>query len=185
MAVNVAQSSFSRKFNKWFPWIAGAVLVTGIFVFLGVRFSNTAKPEPTAATGPAVKPPVAQKKIPFPNSAWRVTREFIMTAVARKHLNEALALTHPSLRSGVTMKEWRSGSLPVVYSPVSAIVKTNWKNTNYAYPREAQINVVIIPPKAKPWNAQVGLTKVGHGASAHWLVSYFSPLGGPPVPSPK
>ncbi|HEY7148090.1 MAG TPA: hypothetical protein VH420_01470 [Gaiellaceae bacterium] len=182
--MNVAQS-FPRKFSKWLPWISGAILVACLFVFLGVRYSNTANPEPKEATGPAIKAPAAQKQIPFPNDAWQVAREFIMTAVARKHLNEALALTHPSLRSGVSLKEWRSGSLPVVYSPVTQILKTNWKNTNYAYPRDAQINVVIIPGKEKPWNAQVGLTKVGQGAKAHWLVSYFQPLAGPAVPTPK
>jgi len=109
----------------------------------------------------------------------------ILTAVARKHLQQAYALSDPSLRSGVTTKEWRQGSLPVVYSTVGQILKTNWKNTNYAHPRDAQINVIIIPDKGKPWNAQVGLTKVGHGANAHWLVNYFQPLGGVPVPTPK
>lgn len=186
MAVNVVRSTLSsRGFNKWFPWISGAVLVIGIAVFLGVHFSNTAKPEPTQASGPPTKAAAPEKNIPFPNAAWRVARQFILTAVARKHLQKAYALSDPSLRSGVTTKEWRSGSLPVVASTVGQILKTNWKNTNYAHPRDAQINVIIIPDKGKPWNAQVGLTKVGHGANAHWLVNYFQPLGGVPVPTPK
>jgi hypothetical protein len=186
MAVNVVQSAISsRRFNKWFPWISGAVLVVGLAVFLGVYFSNTAKPEPKQAAGPAIKATAPPKNIPFPNAAWRVTREFIFTAVARKNLRQAYALTDPSLRSGVTTKEWRKGNLPVVYSPAAQILKTNWKNTNYAHPRDAQINVIIIPTKGKPWNAQVGLTKVGQGANAHWLVNYFQPLAGVPVPTPK
>ncbi len=185
MAVNVQSALSSREFNKWFPWISGAVAVAGLVVFLVVYFSNTAKPEPTQAAGPAIKASVPPKNIAFPNAAWRVTRKFILTAVARKNLQEAYALTDPSLRSGVTTKEWRNGSLPVVYSTVGQILKTNWKNTNYAHPRDAQINVIIIPDKGKPWNAQVGLTKVGNGASAHWLVNYFQPLAGVPVPTPK
>jgi hypothetical protein len=185
MAVNVVQSAVSsRRFNKWFPWISGAVLGIGLIVFLAVHF-NSSTPAPKPATGAAIKAPVAQKNIRFPNAAWRVTREFIFTAVARKNLRQAYALTDPSLRSGVTLKEWRSGSLPVVYSPADQILKTNWKNTNYAHPRDAQINVIIVPTKGKPWNAQVGLTKVGNGASAHWLVNYFQPLAGVPVPTPK
>jgi hypothetical protein len=186
MAVNVVQSAFSsRKFNKWFPWISGAVLVVGVIVFLGVHFSNTADPEPTQPTGPPVQaaaPP--QKNIAFPAAAWKVAREFVFTAVARKHLDEAYAITHPSIRAGISKKEWRSGNLPVVYSPAAKILKTNWKNTNYAHPRDAQINVIIIPTKGKPWNAQIGLAKVGQGSNAHWLVSYFGPVGGPPVPTP-
>jgi hypothetical protein len=187
MTVNVVQSAISsRKFNKWFPWISGAVLVVGVAVFLGVYYSNTAKPEPTQATGPPVRSAAApQKNIPFPAAAWKVAREFVFTAVARKHLDEAYGLTHPSLRAGITKKEWRTGSLPVVFSPAAQIIKTNWKNTNYAHPRDAQINVVIIPTKGRHWNAQIGLTKVGQGSNAHWLVSYFQPLAGPPVPTPK
>jgi hypothetical protein len=113
-----------------------------------------------------------------------VAREFVFTAVARKHLDEAYAITHPSMKSGISKKEWRSGTLPVVYSPAAKILKTNWKNTNYAHPRDAQINVIIIPSKGRRWNAQIGLLKVGQGSNAHWLVNYFEPLGGPPVPTP-
>ena len=186
MAVNVVQSAFSsRKFNKWFPWISGAVLVVGVIVFLGVRYSNTANPEPKAATGNPVAPAAAPpKNIAFPPEAWKVAREFVFTAVARKHLDEAYALTHPAIKAGISKKEWRTGNLPVVSSPVVQILKTNWKNTNYAHPRDAQINVILIPSKGRRWNAQIGLTKVGQGSNAHWLVSYFQPLGGPPVPTP-
>jgi len=186
MAVNVVQSAISsRGFNKWFPWISGAVAVAGLVVFMVVYFGNTANPEPKAASGPPIKAQAPPKNIPFPNAAWRVATQFILTAVARKNLQKAYALTDPSLRSGVTTKEWRNGSLPVVASTVGQILKTNWKNTNYAHPRDAQINVIIIPTNAKAWNAQVGLTKVGHGANAHWLVNYFQPLAGIPVPTPK
>ena len=182
MAVNVVQSAFSsRKFNKWFPWISGAVLVVGVIVFLGVRYSNTANPEPKEATGPPVQAAASQKNIAFPLAAWKVAREFVFTAVARKHLDEAFAITHPAIKQGISRKEWRTGNLPVVASPVVQILKTNWKNTNYAHPRDAQINVILIPSKGRRWNAQIGLTKVGHGSNAHWLVSYFQPLGGPPV----
>src|SRR5262245_29430039 len=143
MAVNVAQSAVSsRKFNKWFPWISGAVLVVGVLVFLGVHFSNTAKPENTQPTGPPVRAAAPPKNIPFPAAAWNVTREFVQTAVARKHLDEAFALTHPSMRAGISKKEWRNGELPVVVPTVSRIVKTNWKDTNYAHPRAAQSTII-------------------------------------------
>jgi hypothetical protein len=184
MAVNVVQSAISsRGFNKWFPWISGAVAVAGLVVFLVVYFSNTT-PQAKGPTGPPVKAAAPPKNIPFPDAAWSVATKFILTAVARKNLQEAYALTDPSLRSGITTKEWRKGNLPVVYSTVGQILKTNWKNTNYAHPRDAQINVIIIPKNGKAWNAQVGLAKVGHGARAHWLVNYFQPLAGPRIPHP-
>ena len=186
MAVNVVQSALSsRRFNRWLLWIAVGVFAAGVITFLGVHFSNTATPESREATGPAIPPEVPQKNIPFPDAAWRVAREFVFTAVARKNLDEAYAITHRDMKGGIPLKEWRRGELPVVYSPAAQILKWNWKNTNYAYPRDAQINVIIIPSTGRPWYAQIGLTKVGKGSKARWLVSYFQPLHGLPVPTGK
>jgi hypothetical protein len=186
MAVDVLRPALSRrKLEKRLPWVAAAVLLVGVAALLGTRFSNTATPEPKEATGPPVRTTAPQKEIRFPPAAWKVAREFIFTAVARKNRDEAYAITHKSLKAGMSLREWRRGELPVVQSDVAQILKFNWKNTNYAYPRDAQINVVIIPSKGRPWTAQVGLTKVGHGAKARWLVSYFQALNGVPVPTGK
>jgi len=156
-------------FNKWFPWLSGAAAVATLVVSLVVL--NTANPEP--------------KQAPLPEAAWRVATKFILTAVTRKDLQQAYALSDPSLRSEVTIKEWRAGRLPVPYSTVAQIRKTNWHNTNYVHPRDALINVIIIPKeKGRAWVAQVGLTKVGHGASAHWLVDDFKLAIFPPNPTP-
>jgi len=154
----------SRRFKKLLPWVSALVLVAGLVAVMGMYFSNTATVEPKNPTGPVIPAEVPQKNIPFPPAAWRVTREFVFTAVARKHLAESYALTHPDLR----------------------VLKFNWKNTNYAHPRDAQLNIIMIPTKAsklRPGYAQIGLTKVGKGSHARWLVSYFQPLGGPPVPT--
>jgi hypothetical protein len=185
VAVNVVQSALSSpRFSRWLLWISVVVFAAGVATFLGVHFSNTANPTPKEATGPRIPPAVPQTDIPFPDAAWRVAREFVFTAVARKDLDRAYAITHRDLKGDIPLSEWRSGNLPnIVYSPAAQILKTNWKNTNYAHPRDAQINVVIIPKTGKPWNAQIGLTKVGKGSKAHWLVSYFSNLSGPPIPT--
>ena len=153
-------------FNRWFPWILGGVAVASLvfpLVVLNTGVLNTFDPEP--------------KRAPLPDAAWRVATKFILTAVTRKDPQQAYALAGPSLRAELPIKEWRAGKLPVVYSTVGQIRKTNWENTNYAHPRDALINVIIIPKDSRAWNAQVGLTKVGHGARAHWLVNYFKPLG--------
>jgi hypothetical protein len=48
--------------------------------------------------------------------------------------------------------------------------------------------VILVATKGsgqKAIYAQIGVTKTGRGSQAHWAVSYFSPLAGPPVPSNK
>jgi len=161
MAANLVRSAVSSGgFNRWFPRISGAVAVASLVVSLVVLNIGHAEP----------------KQAPLPDAAWRVATKFILTAATRKDPQQAYALAAPSLRAEVTTKEWRAGKLPVVYSTVRQIRKTNWRNTNYAHPRDALINVIIIPNNGRAWNAQVGLTKVGHGANAHWLVNYFQPL---------
>jgi hypothetical protein len=178
----------STRFKKLLPWVSALVLLAGIGTFLGVRYSNTAKvtnPNPTGAVIPAEVP---QKNIPFPAAAWRVAREWAFTALPRKNLDRSFALTHPSFRSGYTLKQWETGTLPnIPFYPIGQILKYNWKNTNFAHPREAQINVIMVSMKSsnqRPVPAQIGLRKVGSGAQAHWMVDYFSPVSGPRIPPP-
>lgn len=178
----------SPQFKRLLPWVSALVLLAGIGAFLGTHYSNTAKVSSANPTGPAVPAPLPQKNIPFPKDAWRVAREFAFTALARKHLAESYAITHPELRSGYTLKQWETGTLPnIPFFPTAQILKYNFKNTNYAHPREAQINVILIATKSshqRPIPAQIGLRKVGKGSHARWLVDYFSPVSGPPIPHP-
>src|SRR5262245_30855287 len=165
MAANLVRSAVSSGgFNRWFPRISGAVAVASLVVSLVVLNIGHAEP----------------KQAPLPDAAWRVATKFILSGVTRKDPQQAYALADPSLRAEVTTKKWRAGKLPVVYSTVGQIRKTNW----YVHPRDALINVIIVPKNGMAWNAQVGLTKVGHGASAHWLVDSFQPLTGRQSPTP-
>jgi hypothetical protein len=188
MAVNVVQNALSsRRVARWLPWVSALVLAAGVITFLVVYFGNTAKTEPTQPTGPAIHFPKPQKNIPFPPAAWRVASEFIFTAVARKNLAASYALAHPDERQGFTLEQWKTGTIPVPVFPTAKIQKFNWKHTNYAHPRDAQISAILTPVKSshlKPLIVQIGLTKIGRGAHARWTVSYLQPLAGPPVPAP-
>jgi hypothetical protein len=189
MAVNVVQSALSsRRFNRWLLLIGAAVLAAGAIAVLVTYFGNTAKVEPSQPTGGPVQYAKAPKNIPFPKAAWKVAREFIFTAVARKNLAESYLISHPDERGGLTLKQWKTGNIPVPFYPVDQVLKTNWKNTNYSHPGDAQINVILVSKAGspqRPINAQVGLTKIGRGAHARWTVSYFQPLAGPALPTPK
>jgi hypothetical protein len=190
MAVNTARSRLSsRRVQNWLPWLGAVVLAAGVIAFVVVRFGgNTAPKEQVNPTGPQVQFPKAQKNIAFPSEAWAVARKFAFTAVSRKHLGESYILSDPKsdVRGGFTMKQWLTGTIPVVYYPVAKMHKTNWKNTNYAHPRDVQTSAVLIPRAhsgQRPITVEIGLTKIGTGANAHWAVNYFAPIAGPPVPA--
>jgi hypothetical protein len=190
MAVNVVQTTLaSRRFGRWFPWLAAAVLVAGVIAFSVAYFGGNSTTESSAPTGPPIALPKPPKNIPFPAAAWRVAQQFLNTAVARKDVAASYAITDPAMRQGMTLKQWKTGNLPgIPFFPIAKIYKFNWKNTNYAHPRDAQISVVLMPRRGSGQRAiyaQVGLGKIGRGARARWVVNYFGPLGGPPVPTPK
>jgi hypothetical protein len=202
MAVNVVQSALSsRRFNRWLLVLGALVLAAGIVAILVTKLGNdsgttekavppaTAAPTNAAPTGPSIAAAEkAQKNIRFPTDAWNVAKQFITTAAGRKNLAQAYALADANVRGGLTLKQWMTGNIPVPYFPTAKIIRYNWKNTNFAHPRDAAVNLILVP------TAKSGLTsgpflievvKVGKGAKAHWLVDYFGAMRGVPLPTPK
>src|SRR6187401_2429812 len=98
MAVNVVQSALSsRRFNKLLPWFAGGLLAVGVIVFLVAYFGNTANTKETFGNKPAQTPQVT-KQVPLEQGARVAVGRFVLTAVARKNLDEAWNLSTPNLR---------------------------------------------------------------------------------------
>jgi uncharacterized protein YcnI len=200
MAVNVVQSALSsRRFNRWLLVLGALVLAAGIAAILVTKVGNnsgtthntapaTAAPSNAAPKGPNIAAAEkAQKNIRFPVAGWKVAKQFILTAAARKNLAQAYALADENVRGGLTRKQWMSGNIPVPYFPASKIVRYNWKNTNFARPRDAAVNLLLFPTaksgqRAGPFLIEV--VKVGKGAKAHWLVDYFGAVQGVPLPHP-
>jgi hypothetical protein len=183
MAVNVVQSALSSpRFNKYLPWFAGGLLAVGVIVFMIVFFGNTANTKETFSDKPAQTPQVT-KQVPLEQAARVAVGRFILTAVARKNLDEAWNLTTANLRGGLTHKQWMTGTIPVVPMGVpidkAAITKINSSTKN-----EADINVVVLP-KANKQGVKATLYEVivkkVHG---RWLVDYALPQASPGAPHP-
>jgi hypothetical protein len=174
----------SRRFKVFLPWVSAAILLAGIGSILGVFFSNTAHKLQVAPTGPPVHFKPKPKAVPLPTAARHVAGEFILTAVARKHLAQSYNLAHPILRAGFTRKQWLTGSIPVVPYPV---VSTASFKVDYSYPDQAQIELYLIAKKGsnvKPQQFLMGLRMYGKGSHRHWTVDLWQPLYGPHVPIP-
>jgi hypothetical protein len=189
MAVNVVQSALSsRRFNRWLLVLGGLVLAAGIVAILVTKVgNNSGKTENANSAGPTISGlEKAQKNIRFPADAWEVAKQFIMTAPARKNLAKAYALADDNVRGGLTLSEWKTGNIPVPYFPTTKIIRYNWKNTNFAHPRDAAVNLILVPTgksglQTGPFMIEV--VKVAQGEKAHWVVDYFGAMRGVPVPS--
>jgi hypothetical protein len=111
----------------------------------------------TFGSQPASRPPVT-KQIPLEQGARVAVGRFILTAVARQNLDEAWNLATPSIKGGLTHKQWMTGNIPVVPLGVpidkAAITRIISSTKN-----EAQINVVVLP---KPNKVGVRYAVRGH-----------------------
>jgi hypothetical protein len=183
MAVNVVQNALSsRRLNQWLPWIAGAVLAAGVIAFLVAYFGNTANSKETFGPGKAqvVKP---QPTVRLDPKARIAAGQFIETAVARRNLAEAWRLATPNARGGLTYKEWLTGDIPIpaLGAPIQTAAITKLVTS---HPREAEINIVVIP-KPNKYGVKttlffVILKKVG----SRWRVDYCQAQATPGAPAP-
>jgi hypothetical protein len=186
--VDVVRSALSsRRAAKWLPWISAALLAAGVIAFLVVYFGNTANTKETFGSGAPVRPHVT-KEIPLARGARETVGKFILTAVARQHLDEAWRLVTPSIKGGLTFKEWMTGDIPVPAMGVP-IAKAAITKIIYSHRNDAEINVVLLPKPNKEGVKDtlfvVDLKKVAADGNAHWLVDYCQAQASIPLPTPS
>lgn len=176
----------ARRIEKWLPWIGAAVLAAGTAAVL-VRFGDRSESTPAASENApaATQRPQQAAASPVDPAAKKVAAQFIQTAVARRELVKAWSITHPELKAGMTLAEWKTGSLPVApvtnlnaYELISYRVKES-------FPNEILLEVLMVPKASAkgvtPQNFDIGLKAVGKGKAKHWLVSYWMTGYRPPV----
>jgi hypothetical protein len=117
-------------------------------------------------------------------SAKVTVREFLLTAVSRKHLAQSWQYVAPSMKEGYTLKSWAKGDIPVVPYPVYKYDKLSHHQLIQANQKEITVDVsVSANPKAKlrPLVFRIGLEKAGTGSKSRWLVNYWMPRSGAPI----
>jgi hypothetical protein len=173
----------SRTLNRALPWIAGAVLLLGVFAFWQTRSEPTNAPE-TFGTDPAEN--VGQEKtVPLPPQARQIAVQFLKTAVVRKNLRQAWTISGPGIKQDLSLNEWMTGNIPVV-PYLDAALEGSQVKVDWSYPNDVSLQVVMQPKqgsKEKPQVFYIGLKKFGSGSQAKWLVDYWAPYAPPPVPS--
>jgi hypothetical protein len=173
----------SRGLNRALPWIAGAVLLVGVFAFWQTMVKTNDTPE--TFSNERVQNTATPETVPLAPEARQVVVQFIKTAVMRRDLAEAWNISGPQIRQDISRKEWLTGNIPVVPYPDAAVNRSPVKIT-WSHPTEAGLEVVLQPKagsKDKPQLFFVGVLKQGSGSQAKWVVDYWAPYAPPPIPS--
>jgi hypothetical protein len=127
------------------------------------------------------------KESDVPAAARKVAGEFILAAAGREDLVKAWKITHPDLKKqcACSYEEWLTGNIPVVYFPTKGLQGAAFAVTEVTDGRVI-LSVSLTPAKNSetPTSAFfIGLKEVGQGSSAKWLVDYWAPYVGIPVPN--
>jgi hypothetical protein len=178
------QRSTKDRLGKAFPWVSGLILVAGIVAFSTVYLFDTGtsveEKITVRETGPAIVPE-EKPTVALDPAAKQVAGRFILTAVARRSLGESYTLTHPELRQGLSLSEWKTGNIPVQYYPADAIDTATFK-IDESHADEALLEVALVPKKGadvKPQIFFIGLKKV----AGKWMVNYWAPRAGLSAPN--
>lgn len=146
------------------------MLVIGIVCLFGC---GTAR-EVRSGDPPLPVPQRPAAQVPASPEARRVGRLFLETAVARKNLATAYAITGPWLK-GIPRRQWLTGRNPVTYYPAPNLktapfrTLSSTKSSVLLEVRLKGLKAAIGPPKSLAFKLEVD--RIG----GKWLVNYFMP----------
>ena len=173
-----------RKQRRLFVFSA-VVLVAGIIAILVTVLRGTGNAYPDKFTSQPAVTYHPDKKAPVSPGQISLMRKFITTAVARRDLTSAYRIVGPDLRGGLSLKQWQSGTIPVLSYHATNAATVEFK-TDYSYRKQAlfEVNLHAAPgTETRPSLLFfIGLKREGNKANGRWLVNYFEPNWRPPVP---
>jgi hypothetical protein len=173
-------------------WFGALVLIAGVVAFATVKLGSSdevSAAQPTESTppvedyNPATTEPAPS---PVPAEARLAAGEFILAAAGREDLEKAWTLSHPDLKAqcGCTKKQWLTGNIPVQYYPTGELDGASF-GVDESKPRRVVLEVLLSPKEGadvEPTAFYIGLKAVGKGQKLRWLVDYWAPHVGIPVP---
>jgi hypothetical protein len=113
----------------------------------------------------------------------KVLREFVLTAVDRHDVGRSWEISAPSLRQGLTRKQWTNGELPVVPYPAANRGLGRWSYVEYSYMGTVGLEVFLFPKPGSGWSAMTADVELVKGHDGQWRVDYWMPkkFHGPPA----
>jgi hypothetical protein len=179
----------NERFQRGLVSIAAVLLVAGVVAVFSVRAGgDDSESSPQTNAAPAVVDTQPNAKPGRLERAARVVAgEFILAAVGGEDLKKAWRLSHPELREqcACTYKEWLTGFIPVQPYPVDNLDVAAF-DIEEASPKHAFLLVALVPKEGsnvRPQTFIIGLKAKQEGNKKRWLVNYWAPREGTPVPA--
>lgn len=173
----------SPRTQRYLLWVSAFVLAAGVAAVLIVFLRNTGHSEVAPFSTTPVQKVTTPKKVALEGQAREVAGKFILTAVQRKKLAEAWNLVGPGIRQGMTLKEWLTGTIPVV--PFLARIKVAPIKVDLSTKDYALLEVILVPVSSKVRSQifTLEVIKVGKGKDRHWVVNSWAPRSHPTIPN--
>jgi hypothetical protein len=167
----------SPRFRRRLLWSSLFVAATSAVVGGSILIGNTGHRIDTPVTrGPAwtYREPVELRMTP------KLRREFlsrslafVQTAVTRKDVDKAYDMVGPSLRQGMSRRDWHTGNIPVVPFPAAGLMQ--W-NVAYSYADDVALDLALVAPRNQDTvgkTFRIELKRYG----SRWLVEAWVPQG--------
>jgi hypothetical protein len=159
--------------------IAAAVIVIAApLIYLGIHYSSPGSSR--NADGPYINNDAfyrQPKHVPFTarerQAVHGVLRRFISSAVARHDVAASWKLAGPSLRSGVTRRQWATGALPIVPYPAAKHGQGSWDSVKYSYRNRVGLELLLFPKPGSGYSVATAETELVRGRDGRWLVDYW------------
>jgi hypothetical protein len=159
------------------------VLAIGIAAFMFAFFRNTGDPTETFSDEPA-NVFTGEETVKVDAAARKVAADFINSAVARRDLAASYGLAASELRQGFTLKQWKTGNIPVIYYPTDDVGLAGFK-VDRSHENDVVLQVLLVPTEESgvdPAVFYIGLKRADE--SQPWRVYYWAPRYRPAVPTP-
>jgi len=177
----VASIFTPSRLARILPWLAAALLIAGLVVFLVNRSHQISATDKAndAAGAKTFKKPLPLKAVKLSPAARLTAGKFIIDAVQRKNLAEAWTLSGPELKVDTTYKQWMTGNISVI--PFTGKLASAPLKIDVSRPRYALLEVALVPKNGKMADGGfffLELKKFG----TKWKVTSWVPRGTNPIP---
>jgi hypothetical protein len=171
----------SPRRRRRLAWAAVLVVGAAVAAAIALRYPNTGAKETFEPGKPQVvheEPPSTPLSKRDRAATERTLGSFVVSAVLRRHVEESYDLVAPSLRAGLTRRQWRTGDIPVPPFPIKAVAVAKSKLV-YSRPNVARYEVLLFTkPNARLWPLLYSIELIRSGPRGRWVVDYALPEGG-------
>jgi hypothetical protein len=160
------------------PIVAVACAVVAGFLVYDAFVGSKGVTDAKASWNTTYKDPPKPKTVKLDPAARSTATKFLQTAVARKHLAAGYAIAGPGIREGMTMKQWLTGTIPVVPYLVNSGTSARMA-VDQSYKTSALLEIAVSTPHQHSRIFFASLIK----RDGKWLVNSWTPRGSVSIPT--